>query len=139
MGKSCPIGKHFETIYLVNADGIATPLPLSITVTGEMPDWKVETYKFSTTMNLVATVSVHGVPSNDTDNIIGAFIDGECRGVAQPTYSKRYDEYFAMLDIAGNAGDKGKKSNSAFTKPQQVLHGPTYRQVKTFHSLQERL
>ena len=109
MGKSCPIGKHFETIYLVNADGIATPLPLSITVTGEMPDWKVETYKFSTTMNLVATVSVHGVPSNDTDNIIGAFIDGECRGVAQPTYSKRYDEYFAMLDIAGNAGDKGKK------------------------------
>ena len=109
VGKSCPIGKHFETIYLVNADGIATPLPLSITVTGEMPDWKVETDKFSTTMNLVATVSVHGVPSNDTDNIIGAFIDGECRGVAQPTYSKRYDEYFAMLDIAGNAGDKGKK------------------------------
>lgn len=109
VGKSCPIGKHFETIYLVNADGIATPLPLSITVTGEMPDWKVETDIFSTTMNLVATVSVHGVPSNDTDNIIGAFIDGECRGVAQPTYSKRYDEYFAMLDIAGNAGDKGKK------------------------------
>ncbi len=109
VGKSCPIGKHFETIYLVNADGIATPLPLSVTVVGDVPEWTVDEGRFSNTMNLVGTVSVHGIPSNDTDDIIAAFIDGECRGVAKPTYSKRYDEYFVLLDIAGNAADKGKQ------------------------------
>lgn len=108
VAKSCPIGKHAETIYLVNADDIAIPLTLSLTVTGNVPDWAVDAGQYSSTMNLVGTIAVHGVPSNDTDDLLGAFVDGECRGVAHATYSKRYDEYFVLLDIACNAADRGK-------------------------------
>lgn len=108
VAKSCPTGKYTETIYLVNADDIATPLTLTLTVTGDVPDWAVDAGKYSSTMNLVGTLAVHGVPSNDTNDLLGAFIDGECRGVAHSAYSKRYDEYFVLLDIACNAADRDK-------------------------------
>lgn len=109
VSKSCPIGKHEETLYLVNGDGIALPLALTATVTGDVPDWAVDASRYSSSMNLVGTLAVHGTPSSDTDDILAAFVDGECRGVAKPTYSRRYDEYFVMLDIACDGADRGKR------------------------------
>lgn len=116
VGKSCPIGKYAETIYLTNGDGIALPLAMNITVTGDIPDWTVDTRRYETSMSLVGTASVHGVPSNDPDDIVAAFIDGECRGVAKPTYSKRYDEYYVTLDIYGNVNkiNSDKEKNVEF-------------------------
>ena len=111
IGKSCPIGKYAETVYLTNGDGIALPLAMNITVTGDIPDWTVDTRYYETSMSLVGTASIHGVPSNDPDDIVAAFIDGECRGVAKPTYSKRYDEYYVTLDIWGNVANNVKDTD----------------------------
>ena len=109
VNKTCPIGKYAETIYLVNGDDLAQPLALNVTVTGEVPDWAVDASKYSSSMNVVGTMSVNGVPSTDTDDIVGAFVDGECRGVAKLSYSKRYDEYFLMLDVACQSSEKDKE------------------------------
>ena len=109
VSKTCPIGKYAETIYLVNGDDLAQPLALNVTVTGEVPDWAVDASKYSSSMNVVGTVSVNGVPSTDTDDIVGAFVDGECRGVAKLSYSKRYDEYFLMLDVSCQSSEKDKE------------------------------
>lgn len=108
VSKSCPIGKYAETLYLVNGDDLALPLSLNVTVTGDVPDWAVDASKYSSSMNLVGTLSVNGVPSTDVDDIVGVFVDGECRGVAKPTYSKRYDEYFVMLDVACQSSERDK-------------------------------
>ena len=108
VSKSCPIGKYAETIYLVNGDDLALPLALNVTVTGDVPNWAVDASKYSSSMNLVGTLSVNGVPSTDVDDILGIFVDDECRGVAKPTYSKRYDEYFVMLDVACQSSEKDK-------------------------------
>ena len=108
VGTTCPIGKYAETIYLVNGDDIALPLALNVTVTGDVPDWSVDAGKYSSTMNLVGTLSINGVASNDPDDILAAFVDGECRGVAKPVYNKRYDEYFVMLDVACDETEKDK-------------------------------
>lgn len=108
VGTTCPIGKYAETIYLVNGDDIALPLALNVTVTGDVPDWSVDAGKYSSTMNLVGTLSINGVASNDPDDIVAAFVDGECRGVAKPVYNKRYDEYFVMLDVACDESEKDK-------------------------------
>lgn len=109
VGKNCPVGRYSETLYLVNTDDLSAPLSLDVNVTGCLPEWSVDAGKYSSTMNLVGTLAVHGIPSNDADDIVAAFVDGECRGVARPVYSKRYDEYFVLLDIAGEAADKDKK------------------------------
>ncbi|MGM9694252.1 MAG: LamG-like jellyroll fold domain-containing protein [Alloprevotella sp.] len=107
VSKSCPIGKHAETLYLIDEDDLALPLALNITVTGDVPDWQVEDGKYATSMNLVGKIAVHDIPSNDTDDMVGAFVNGTCRGVAKPTYSKRYDDYFFTLDIACNGEENG--------------------------------
>ena len=109
VGKNCPVGKYSETLYLVNTDDLSAPLTVDVDVTGSLPQWSVEAGKYSSTMNIVATLAVHGIPSNDADDIVAAFVGGECRGVAHPVYSKRYDEYFVLLDIAGEAEDKDKE------------------------------
>lgn len=107
IGKNCPIGKHVETLYLVNEDDLALPLTLNITVTGNVPDWNANKDKFSCTMNLVGQLSVNGIPSNDTDDLVAAFLNGECRGVTNLTYSKRYDDYFFTLDVGCEASENG--------------------------------
>ena len=60
------------------------------------------------TMSLVGTLSILGDPSNDPEDMVAAFVDGECRGVAHPVYNARYDSYFVLLDIYGNNEDSGK-------------------------------
>lgn len=108
VAKSCPVGRYSETVYLVNSDDIAVPLTLELNVRGSVPTWTVDNGKYSSSMNLVGSLSIQGIPSNDPDDIVAAFVDGECRGVAHPVYNKRYDDYFVMLDIAGNADDKNR-------------------------------
>ncbi len=105
VSKSAPIGKHEQTLYLTGNEGLVTPLVLTVTVTGDVPDWSVDPSLYDGTMNLIGSLSILGVPSSDTDDVVAAFVDGECRGVAHPVYNTRYDSYFVMMDIYGNASD----------------------------------
>ena len=106
--EATPVGKYEETIYLAGNDGVATPLDLLITVEGDKPEWAVDKAKYENTMNIIGTLSVFGTPSYDTDDIVGVFINGECRGVAHPVYNSRYDNSFVLLDVYGNDEDAGK-------------------------------
>ena len=102
---STPIGKYEETIYLKGNDGIETPLTISVKVTGEEPLWSVNAPDYEETMNIIGNLFVLGQMSEDEDDLVGAFINGECRGVARPQYNKRYDSYFVTMNIYGSAND----------------------------------
>lgn len=106
--ETTPVGKYEETIYLTGNDGIATPLTLSLTVEGDKPDWTVDKGKYESTMSIIGTLSILGKPSYDADDIVGVFVDGECRGIAHPAYNARYDNSFLLLDVYGNDDDAGK-------------------------------
>ena len=108
---STPIGKYEETIYLKDNDGIETPLTINVKVTGETPTWAVDPGEFEQTMNVIGSLVVIDTPSEDSEDIVAAFIDGECRGVAQPQYLKRFDRYFVTMDIYGRAGEKDSNGN----------------------------
>ena len=120
------IGTYEETVYLTGNDNIPTPLTIRLNVTGEVPEWEVNPADFENTMNLVGTLSIMGQPSDDAEDLVAAFIDGECRGVAHPVYNTRYDNYFVQLDIYGNDEDAGKTvvfyayDNSTGTKYPQL-------------------
>ena len=100
-----PIGKYEETVYLKSNNGIETPLTVSVKVTGDTPLWSVNAADYEETMNIFGSVYILDVPSEDTDDMVGAFIGDECRGVAQPVYNQRYDSYFVTMDIYGNGAD----------------------------------
>ena len=100
-----PIGKYQETIYLKSNNGIETPLTLNVTVTGQVPAWNVNANDYENSMNVIGRVMVQGVPMDDSDDIVAAFIGEECRGIAHPVYSSRYDSYFVTINIFGNTED----------------------------------
>ncbi len=106
--EATPVGKYEETVYLTGNDGIATPLTLSLTVEGDKPDWTVDKGKYESTMSIIGTLSILGKPSYDADDIVGVFVDDECRGIAHPAYNARYDNSFLLLDVYGNDSDAGK-------------------------------
>ncbi len=109
---SVPIGRYEETIYLRDNNGIYMPLALKLTVSGIAPDWKVDIARFESSSNLLARLIIDGKPSEDPSDKVGAFVDGECVGVASPMYNHRYDNYFVMMDIYG--GTSTSNSNVTF-------------------------
>jgi len=101
-----PIGNYSETVYVTGNDGIPTLLVLNIKVVGDEPDWSVDANAYETSMNIIATISgVDGKQKYNPDDLLGAFIGEECRGVAHPVYNSRYDNYFVTMAIFGNATD----------------------------------
>lgn len=109
---SVPIGRYDETIYLKDNNGIYMPLALKLTVSGIAPDWNVDIARFESSSNLLARLIINGKPSEDPGDKVGAFVDGECVGVASPMYNRRYDNYFVMMDIYG--GTSTSNSNVTF-------------------------
>ena len=97
-----PIGKYEETVYLESNNGIETPLTINVKVTGPIPDWAVNPGDFENSMNVIGRVDIEGLPMDDEDDIVAAFIGEECRGIAHPSYKERYDCNFVTMDIYGN-------------------------------------
>ena len=104
---STPIGKYEETIYLKGNNGIETALTVNVKVKGQTPDWSVNPRQYENSMNMIATLDILGLQSEDEDDIVAAFIGDECRGIAHPVYKERYDQYFVTMDIYGG-NDAGK-------------------------------
>ena len=127
IAKSTPIGTYSQTVYLVSGDAIEVPLTLNLTVTGDEPEWMVDKSDYENTMNMIAQLSILGTPSADTADKLAVFVGDECRGVGRPVYSKRYDSYYVLLDIYGNAADEG--TNLSF-RAYDASTGMVYTQLE---------
>ena len=127
IAKSTPIGTYSQTVYLVGGDAIEVPLTLNLTVTGDEPEWMVDKSDYENTMNMIAQLSILGTPSADTADKLAVFVGDECRGVGRPVYSKRYDSYYVLLDIYGNAADAG--TNLSF-RAYDASTGMVYTQLE---------
>lgn len=127
IAKSTPIGTYSQTVYLVGGDAIEVPLTLNLTVTGDEPEWMADKSDYENTMNMIAQLSILGTPSADTADKLAVFVGDECRGVGRPVYSKRYDSYYVLLDIYGNAADEG--TNLSF-RAYDASTGMVYTQLE---------
>jgi hypothetical protein len=103
VGAGVAIGTYETTVYLTGSQNIATPLNITLNVTGEAPQWTAQPGEL--TMNVVGQVVIDGVYSSDPNDIIAAFRGQECVGVAQPKYYARYDSYIALMNIYGSQKD----------------------------------
>ncbi len=116
ISEATPIGRYEKTVYVAGNNGIETPLTLSITVTGNLPDWTVNPHDYETSMNIIGMVKNNGMPLTDPDDILAAFIGDECRGLAHLEYNATFDSYYATMDIYGNSSeDTGKDTGKEVT------------------------
>ena len=97
--ESLPIGTYAATVYLTGSQNIATPLNITVSSEGETPDWSVTPGE--STMTVVGVLTIDGIQSSDTRDIIAAFNGNECVGLAHPQYMSRFDSYMVLLTIYG--------------------------------------
>ena len=106
---SVAVGNYEVTVYAVGSQNIQTPLTIKLKVIGQVPDWNP--VPGAETMAVVGLLKVDGVVSYDTDDMIGAFCEQKCVGVAHPVYSSRYDSYMITMNIFGDETLEGKTLN----------------------------
>ena len=128
ISNAVPTGSYEETIYLVGNEGISVPFTINLKVNVGKPDWSVDPSQFENSMSVIAQLKLDGNYSTDTEDLVAAFINGTCVGVASPKYYSRYDAYFVSLDIYGNSTDADKK---VVFKAWDASTGVTYPTLST--------
>ncbi len=96
------IGEYIENLYLETDFGLDQKLQLNLRVLEVEPDWSVDPNAFDFSMNIIGKLKVNGKFSTDAYDKVGAFFNGEARGVTHLVYDAAYDEYFVYLTVFSN-------------------------------------
>ncbi|WP_455586538.1 LamG-like jellyroll fold domain-containing protein [Bacteroides sp.] len=96
------IGSYDEVIYLRNDNNVSEALPLTVKVAGEKPDWSVNPAYFKYNMTVFGKMRFNGVFSADKEDMLAVFVNGQCRGVANSSYDKIGDLWYAFLTVYSN-------------------------------------
>lgn len=69
--------------------------------------WQLNPYAFNDNMNIIAEVTLHDGSRVEGDDLLGAFVNGECRGIAKPILNPLTNQYGFFLTMSGdaNSGD----------------------------------
>lgn len=102
VSESVPIGKYSFDAHLQTDFHFDEKLLISINVFAEEPDWSIDPDAFQYSMNLVGELSVEGVISSDPNDMVAAFVEDTCRGVAYLKYIEDLDRHEVFLDIYSN-------------------------------------
>ena len=57
------------------------------------PDWNVNPGAYTNNMTITGAINLNHEESRDANDIVAAFIDGECRGVAHTVLQGSVDRY----------------------------------------------
>ena len=104
------IGDFEEIVYIVGENGMTEPLPLTIRVRGEVPDWTVDDQlkAGNVTMHMVARVMVGNEVAHDTDDILAAIGSGHrTLGTANVKQGTTENDGLVFLTIYNTAGADG--------------------------------
>jgi hypothetical protein len=71
-------------------------------VYGQTPNWTVNEGAFQQTQTLICKLSVNGKMLFGPNDMVGAFVGNECRGVAKPVYIPSLQKYLTYLTIFSN-------------------------------------
>ncbi len=77
------------------------PLDLTVHAICRPPEWTVDASQFQHNMTITSQLSIQGDASIDVYDRVGAFVDGECRGVADVEHLESTDS--VGVDSLGNA------------------------------------
>ena len=94
-------GRNLDTILALGTGGNES-LVLDARVVCHDPGWKVNAADWDYSMNFVLELDIEGVKSKDEEDIVGAFINGEVRGVSKVKYYPSLNKYLAFLTVYSN-------------------------------------
>jgi hypothetical protein len=109
-----PIGVLYDSIILRTETGINPffmggdeVLNLKTRVMCKPPSWIINPSSFnasafSFSMNYIVQLNVEGILSTDREDIVGAYVNGQLRGIAKVQYNAVLDKYVAFLTVYSN-------------------------------------
>jgi len=119
------VGNYARDIYLRTDFEFDEKIALNLRVLRESPDWDVEESDYVYTMNVVGQLYINEIISDDIHDKVAAFVDGECRGVANVEYEEDYGLYQVYLDIYSNT----KEEENVVLRVWDASKGRTHLQV----------
>ena len=96
-----PIGDYDLNIGLQGNYEILEPLRLVMKVRGELPDWTIDPTAYEHQMTIIGHVRLNGFIMENSESLVAAFIDGECRGLASPADVR--NGAFVTLNVYGDS------------------------------------
>ena len=93
------IGDYTQDIHLLTDFGFPEKLGITLKVREEEPNWTVNPTDFDYSMNVIGYLKIKNIVSNSEEDMLAAFVDGECRGFAHLQYEPLLDRYLVFLDI----------------------------------------
>jgi len=114
-------------VFLINMPGF-----------GQAPNWKVEENNYQFTMSFVSFLNIDGTTLTSSNDKIAAFVNQECRGVANLTYVESEKSHYAFLTVfSNNNGEtlKFKIYNSATDEITDVLRSKSFEIDKHYGDL----
>lgn len=75
---------------------------ITVTIAQTPPDWSVDPAAYSNSMVMVGALNFDRTESTDENDLIAAFINGECRGVSKPVLEEDVNRFLAYLLIYAN-------------------------------------
>lgn len=72
----------------------------------QSPTWSVKENDFQYTMTYVGFITMDGARLNKTADMVGAFVNGECRGVANLIFVANQNRHYAYLTVYSNTASE---------------------------------
>jgi hypothetical protein len=89
------------------------------------PEWTVDPSLFFGSMNVTGELIVLDESSENPLDMVGAFVDGECRGVGQPVYVEPLEKYIVFLTVYGEEGETSDLQFHAYSEANdEILYAP---------------
>ena len=103
------IGTYQDTLY-AEVEGavpeIRTPLRVTVKVACQAPVWALDLARFEHSMSIVAELEIGGQASEDTSDMVAAYVGNELRGVDSPTFDPNpaYDHLVYLTVYSNRTG-----------------------------------
>lgn len=101
------VGEFTKFVYAQTPKG-KEPLQVKLVSMCQYPEWAVRPSDFQYSMNIAARVFVKGTKSEDRFDRIGAFVNGECRGLTNVVFDEAFNDYVVYLTVYSNSS-QGEK------------------------------
>lgn len=92
---------YSTTVQMQTIDG-DEPMKVDLRVACPSPEWSIDPSQYSFSMNLTLQLNIEGEIAEDKLDKVGAFVDGQLRGLGYVQYSRSLERYLVFLTVYSN-------------------------------------
>lgn len=117
---------YFEHDLFLETDfGFDQKIQLHVEVLPSGPNWVVAPEDYDFSLNIIGKVKINNIFSENTNNRIAAFVNGELRGVTNLVYDPDYQSHYAFLTIYSNSTSGEDITFSIWDSSTDIIHSAT--------------